>query len=164
MAYFFLILGLVSLGGLGVLHKTADYHECRPSGVNLFLFLWAGLISSVILLLKIGPGQAFLVPLRVMVVAGACGGLSSIAILTLQRALRHGTISTSWLVINLSTAIPTVLSIVIYKEEVGLRRGLSFLLVVIALLLLWWDRRKTEMAKAGAEPMTPAVALGERRA
>jgi hypothetical protein len=31
--------------------------------------------------------------------------------------LRHGKISTSWLVINLSTAIPTVLFILIYRES-----------------------------------------------
>ena len=107
MAYFYLLLGLISLGGLGVLHKMADHQACRPAAVNMFLFLWAGLISAVILLAKVGPERSS-VPWRMMVVAGVCGGFSSMAILTLQRALRHGTISTSWFVINLSTAIPTV--------------------------------------------------------
>jgi drug/metabolite transporter (DMT)-like permease len=162
-AYFFMVLGLLSLGGLGVLHKTADYHGCRPSAVNMFLFSWAGLISAAILLAKFWPKGSLSFPWRVMVVSGICGGLGSIAILTLQLALRHGNISTSWLVINLSTAIPTVLSIVIYREEVGLRRGLSFLFVLTALLLLWWDRRKTEMLNQSLQKAAPEVAFDGKR-
>ena len=90
-----------------------------------------------------------------MAVAAVCGGFGSVAILTLQQALRHGKISTSWLVINLSTAIPTVLSIVIYREQVGLRRSLSFLLVVVSLLLLWWDRKKSEMVNHRRDRSAP---------
>jgi drug/metabolite transporter (DMT)-like permease len=162
-AYLFVLLGLVSLGGLGILHKTADHHQCRPAAVNIFLFVWAGLASAGILLANVGPAQVLSVPWRVMAVAGICGGLGSVAILTLQHALRFGQISTSWLIINLSTAIPTVLSIVIYKEEVGLRRGLSFLLVLIALFLLWRDRRTIELAQRETEPADAAVAADERK-
>ena len=155
MAYFYLLLGLISLGGLGVLHKVADHQACRPAAVNMFLFLWAGLVSVGILLAKVGPERSFSVPWRIIAVAAVCGGFSSVAILTLQQALRHGKISTSWLVINLSTAIPTVLSIVIYREEVGLRRSFSFLLVVASLLLLWWDRKKGETVNPGKNKSAP---------
>ena len=64
--------------------------------------------------------------------------------------MRYGRISTSWLLINLSAAIPTVLSIVVYKEALSLRRALVLLMIVGSLLLLWWDRRKDSMKEAQA--------------
>lgn len=144
MHYFFLILGLVSLGGLGVLHKCADSLDCRPSAVNLFLFAWATLAAAAILLAGTGVVRALSVPPYVVLVGGLCGSISSVAILALQQALRYGEISTSWLIINLSTAIPTALSIVIYKEKVGFRQYASLALAVLALLLLWRDQRNAE--------------------
>jgi drug/metabolite transporter (DMT)-like permease len=146
MNYFFLILGLVSLGGLGILHKCADFIKCRPSAVNLFLFTWAAFLSAAYLAVSAGLGRTVSVPIAVVIVGAICGAIGSVAILALQQALRYGLISTSWLIINLSTAIPTALSIVIYKERLGIRQSLSLLLVGVALLLLWWDRRNAEVA------------------
>lgn len=146
MNYLFLILGLVSLGSLGILHKCADFIRCRPSAVNLFLFSWAALLSGAYLMVSAGLIRAVTVPTTVVIVGGICGAVSSVAILALQQALRYGQISTSWLIINLSTAIPTALSVMIYKEQLGIRQALSLLLVVVALLLLWWDRRIAEVA------------------
>jgi drug/metabolite transporter (DMT)-like permease len=161
MNYLFLILGLISLGSLGILHKCADFVRCRPSAVNLFLFTWAALLSGAYLGVTAGVGRAISVPTTVIAVGGICGAVSSVAILTLQRALQYGLISTSWLIINLSTAIPTALSVVIYKEQLGTRQGLSLLLVVLALLLLWWDRRIAEVAASEKkESRSPAEKVG----
>jgi drug/metabolite transporter (DMT)-like permease len=64
-----------------------------------------------------------------------------VAILTFQIGVRFGNISTSWLIINLSTAVPTLLSIVIYREEVGLRRGIALVAIVLSLFFLWKDQQ-----------------------
>lgn len=163
MNYLFLILGLVSLGGLGILHKCADFIGCRPSAVNLFLFTWAALLSAAYLFSSAGLGQLATMPVSVIIVGAICGAISSIAILALQQALQYGTISTSWLIINLSTAIPTALSIVIYKEHLGVRQSLSLVLAIVALLLLWWDRRNAEVAATGknkSESRTARISSG----
>ena len=38
MPQLYLLLGVVSFGMLGVLHKVSDHRNCRPEGVNLILF------------------------------------------------------------------------------------------------------------------------------
>jgi len=145
MNYLFLLTGLVSLGVLGLLHKSADFLRCRPVVVNLFLFALPAILSAGLLVFK-GTTRPISFPSVVVVAGLLCGAVGSIAILALQNALHYGQISTSWLIINLSTAIPTVLSIVIYKEQVGTRQKLSLVLVVLSLILLWWDRRSTDTA------------------
>jgi hypothetical protein len=154
MSYFYLGMAVFSLGMLGVMHKVADHRSCRPEAINLFLFLWAGAILSAYCLLRdVGflevrdkvvallgtPGKAILV-------AAICGMFAGIAILNFQHGIRFGRISTSWLVINLSTIVPTTLSILIYPEveEVTPKRALSLLLALVSLCLLWLDRRREE--------------------
>src|SRR2546426_9364263 len=116
MGYVFLIMALVALGMLGVLHKVADHRRCRPTAINLFLFLWAAVVVATVAVVWHGAGSLASTPPRVYAVALVCGLFSSLAILTFQQGIRHGEISTSWLVINLSTAIPTILSLIVYHE------------------------------------------------
>jgi drug/metabolite transporter (DMT)-like permease len=65
---------------------------------------------------------------------------ASVAILAFQKGIRFGKISTSWLIINLSTAVPTILSIVCYGEHVGFRRALALGAIVLSLFFLWKDK------------------------
>jgi multidrug transporter EmrE-like cation transporter len=58
----------------------------------------------------------------------------------LQTSLRYGNISTSWLAINLSAGIPTLGSILLYHEQLNLRKACSLSLIVVALVLLWKDK------------------------
>jgi len=146
--YFYLLLAASSLGILGIMHKVADQHRCRPEAVNLFLFLGATLAMSVISVRRFGAGAALNVPAIAWITAAGCGFLASFAILNFQRGIRYGKISTSWLVINLSTILPTLLSIVIYHESVSARRALGLLLSVAALSLLWMERRSEERLAA----------------
>jgi drug/metabolite transporter (DMT)-like permease len=71
--------------------------------------------------------------------------------------LRHGSIATSWLLINLSAGVPTVLSIVFYREAVGWKKALVLVLVVVSLLLLWWDRRVRDEQPDTATAITTEV-------
>ena len=136
--YSFLALAVLCFCGLGVLHKVADFQKCRPSAINAYLFFWACLFITIYTLFL---GSSLKTPREVTGVAIFCGLCASVAILSFQIGVRHGNISTSWLVINLSTAVPTVLSIVIYREEVGLRRAVALIAIVLSLIFLWKDKQ-----------------------
>jgi drug/metabolite transporter (DMT)-like permease len=144
MAYLYLIVAVLALGLLGVLHKVADFRRCRPQAITLFLFLGAATATWVACFWQYGVHPLSGMPWAVAPVGGVCGCLASLAILNFQQGVRHGRIAASWLIINLSTALPTVLSIVIYREHVGTRRAAGLLLALVALVILWLERRREE--------------------
>ena len=145
--YSFLALAVLCFCGLGLLHKVADFQKCRPSAINAYLFFWAWLLMTIY---TFSLGPSLRAPAGVTGVAIFCGLCASVAILTFQIGVRFGKISTSWLIINLSTAVPTVLSIAIYREGVGLRRGIALVAIVLSLILLWWDRQVETAGKVKA--------------
>jgi drug/metabolite transporter (DMT)-like permease len=149
MGYLYLAMAVVSFGCLGVLHKVADHQSCRPQAINAVLFLAAGLALATVTTFKLGAAAWASVPLPAWTVAAACGLCASVAILHFQHGVRYGRISTSWLIVNLSTIVPTILSVLIYTETVSPRRAVSLLLALVALILLWIDRRKEEAAVGG---------------
>ncbi len=144
MGYLFLLFAVASLATLGVLHKVADHSRCHPAAVNLFLFLVAAVVAPVVTFLSGGPGLFGHLPVTVIGLAVLCGMFASVAVLSFQHGIRYGKISTSWLVINLSTAIPAFLSVIVYDECISWRRAMGLCLTGIALLLLWLDRRREE--------------------
>ena len=158
LGHLFLGMSLVALGLIGVFHKVADQYRCRPRAISVSIFFWAGLFTVVYL---IATGKTALVgeaPGKLYLVAGVCGFLAAAAILAFQAGLRYGKgkIATSWVVINLSTALPTILSIVIYKEAVSPGKIVGLILVVLAVLLLWKDKQIDEAAEASLAAAAPA--------
>ena len=158
LGHLFLGMALVALGLIGIFHKVADQYRCRPRAISVSIFFWAGLFTTVYLL---ATGKAALVtetPGMLYLVAVVCGFLAAVAILAFQAGLRYGKgkIATSWVVINLSTALPTILSIVIYKEAVSPGKIVGLILVVVAVLLLWKDKQIDEAAEAGVAADAPA--------
>lgn len=95
---------------------------------------------------KRGPGRD--VPEAPPSVRSIYGVFASAGFWFFQTGLRYGRIATSWLVINLSGAVPTVLALVIYKEQMNLQKGVGFAMAVGALLLMWWDRYQDEGKRA----------------
>jgi drug/metabolite transporter (DMT)-like permease len=140
MSYAYLLMAVASLGMLGVMHKVADHRRCRPAAINFVIFLGAAIAMFCISIWQLGPASVLRVPAVAWITALGCGFLASFATLNFQHGIRHGKISTSWLVINLSTALPTVLSILIYGEAVSVRRAVGLLLAMLALLILWLER------------------------
>jgi hypothetical protein len=147
--YLFLVLAVASFSLLGVLHKVADFRRCRPSAINAYLFLWAWFLTSTYAL---SMNSSLLIPRSAAVVAVSCGLCASVAILAFQVGIRSGKISTSWLVINLSTAVPTLLSILFYREQVGLRRGIALIAITLSLLFLWKDKQMDSTETCELEP------------
>jgi drug/metabolite transporter (DMT)-like permease len=140
-AYIFMLLALLSFAAMGVFHKLADVFHCEPLRLTLFTMGFAALFAVINASLFI-PDSSIGIPGKVILIAVPFGIFTAAAFWFFQRGLRFGKIATSWLVINLSSVIPTVLSILVYREPVNGRKVLVLLLVLISLLLLWWDRSR----------------------
>lgn len=154
LGHVFLGIALVSLGFLGIFHKLGDFKDCRPGAVTVGMFFWATILMSVYVLVAKGPGLVRSTPGSLVALAGVCGVCASAAVFTFQKGLRYGTIATSWVVINLSTAIPTVLSVVVFREKVGWEKMEGFALILISMVLLWKDKQLGEtQAPAATKPL-----------
>ena len=138
----YMLLGLLSFGMLGVLHKVADVKKRTTAGDQ-----------------RVAGGVARSCGVRVRAVrhggrtggaAGRGAGGHSVRHQCLGRhpgvpgRRKHGHIATSWLAINLSAGIPTVASILIYDEPVGMAKALALALIPVSMFLLWQDKKQQE--------------------
>lgn len=135
--HIYLLLALLSFSGIGIVAKLADVKDSRPSAINLLVYLSSFLFLIALNVLFTQHAGA---PQFVKLLALPFGISSALAILALQTSLRYGNISTSWLAINLSAGIPTLGSILLYHEQLNLRKACSLSLIVVALVLLWKDK------------------------
>lgn len=142
--YWFMLGALLCFAGMGVTHKLGDKLHANPRNIAL-LTMAAGF---AITLLRSGLSGSGIrnIPPRVALLAIPFGISAAVALWLFQKGLRHGHIVTSWLIINLSTAIPTVLSIVVYHEALNSRKLFTLVLIAASLVLLWWDRVQTSGA------------------
>jgi drug/metabolite transporter (DMT)-like permease len=145
----FPFIALLGFGLLGIFHKIADHPQCRPRMITMLLLLWAAVLTAIYTL-TINPTGFHHVPLRVIVIGAAAGVLSSLALFSFQASLRYGKISTSWLILNLSVGVPVAISVLAYAEKVTIAKGVGLLLVLAAILLLWWDKKR-DLERTGAD-------------
>ncbi|MGH9309815.1 MAG: hypothetical protein ACRD1U_10600 [Vicinamibacterales bacterium] len=138
----YMVLALLSFSMLGILHKVADVQKSRPSAINALLA--SSSLLFVFLFVLSGTSAGLAVPSRVGLIALPFGVAASVAILAFQAGVKHGPIATSWLAINLSAGIPTVASIVIYDEPVGVAKALALCLIPVSMFLLWKDKKEQE--------------------
>jgi drug/metabolite transporter (DMT)-like permease len=129
---------LAAFSLLGIFAKIADLRNCRPASLYMLLFVCASLLAA-------GAALAANQPLRrtpglVVWVALPFGVCAALAGLAFQTGIRYGEIATSWLIINLSAAIPTLGSILLYREPVSARKIVALLLMAASVLLLWKDK------------------------
>jgi drug/metabolite transporter (DMT)-like permease len=155
MGYFLVFWSLFSYGALGICHKLAERKDCRPQPLTAMLFLSASLGMNVFILFGKGAGEGYVIPTRPFLVAIIGGSIGICALWAFQEGIKHGKIATSWLIINLSSAIPTIGSIIFYNEPVGLKKILILGLIAAAIVLVWMDRlediRRYENEKAENE-------------
>jgi drug/metabolite transporter (DMT)-like permease len=141
----YMLLGLLSFSALGVSHKMADVKNCRPDAINMMLYAWSTIFTGTMVAFWVR--QPLTPPLQVISIAIPFGISASIAILALQAGIRYGNIATSWLAINLSAGIPAIASIVIYGEELNIKKGVALSLIVLSMALLWKDKAEAEKNK-----------------
>jgi drug/metabolite transporter (DMT)-like permease len=144
-----MFLGLMSFGLLGVFHKLADVKKASPKAITAILYL-ASLLFVLVSLAAIQKDTP-LASGRILAIGVPFGLFAGIAILAFQSGIRHGDITTSWLIINLSSAIPTVASILIYKEAVTPTKTAALILIPIAIRLLWKERRESDRLRKAAD-------------
>ncbi len=142
-----MIGGLCCFAGMGVIHKLGDRFHAQPLPLTLAAVFSAGVVSFLAAVLLHGH-FSLAVPSTVILIAMPFGISAALALWFFQTGLRYGHIATSWLLINLSSAIPTLLSAIVYKEPFGFRKAAVLLLVIASLLLLWWDRRNQRSTPA----------------
>jgi drug/metabolite transporter (DMT)-like permease len=136
--YLFALIALFCFAGMGILHKVGDRLKGDPMAISICTMSAAALLSA---LRAAGTHTlAWHLP-PILLIALPFGAAAGFGFWLFQKGLRHGHIATSWLLVNLSAAIPTVLSIVFYREQLGGKKASILLLIVVSLLLLWWDRR-----------------------
>ena len=139
-AYAFMAAGLVSFAAMGIVHKLGDRTGAQPLGIAMFAMMAASLVSFLCAVAFQGSAIRT-IPATAILLALPFGASAALGLWMFQRGLRHGRIATSWLLINLSSGIPTLLSVVFYREALGIRKIIVLVLVIGSLLLLWWDRR-----------------------
>jgi drug/metabolite transporter (DMT)-like permease len=150
MGYFYMVLSLTCFGLIGIFAKVADIRGCKPNAVYTFAYGWSLWFGVLFVLLF--RGADFQVPPVVYAIALPFGVLSVIAGIVFMAGIRYGKISTSWLIINLSAAIPAVGSVIFYHEQVSFKKIMVVALAVVSVILLWKDKqadeaRKTALAK-----------------
>lgn len=144
--YLYMLLSLTSFGMIGIFAKLADTRGCRPSAVYTLAYAWSMLFSALFVVLF--RGGSFAVPGIVYAVALPFGVASAIGGIVFMSGIRYGKISTSWLIINLSAAIPAIGSVLFYGEPVNPRKIVVLLLAVASMLLLWKDKQDDERLQA----------------
>lgn len=149
-----MLAGLFCFAGMGVTHKMGDRWKGNALNIALVAMI-AACIVTLIRATAASPKWFLSFPYRVVLLAVPFGIAAAVALWLFQKGLRLGHIVTSWLLINLSTAIPTILSIVIYHEPLSSRKVLTLALIVASLLLLWWDRRCSSQAPIAIPASTP---------
>jgi drug/metabolite transporter (DMT)-like permease len=153
--YWFMLVGLFSFASMGVIHKLGDRYTCNALNIALFTMATSCVLSLIYAAISQPASLSSWNP-RAPLIALPFGASAAAALWLFQRGLRYGRIATSWLLINLSAAIPTALSVVVYHEPLNLRKAGVLLLIVVSLLLLWWDR-KQDLGKGEAAAVPDPV-------
>jgi len=110
------------------------------------MYAWAMAAATVFAL---QTGRGLQAPTQVYGIAFLFGVSSVIGILALQNGIRYGKISTSWLIMNLSAALPAAGSVLFYHEQVSPRKVLAFALVAVSAFLLWLDKNRDRDKEPG---------------
>ena len=156
LGYIYILLSLTSFGLIGIVAKIADTKLCRPSAVYASAYGWALAFSA--LFIVVVRSADFHAPPEVYWIALPFGVLSALGGIVFMAGIRYGKISTSWLIINLSAAIPAVGSVLFYREPVSPRKVAVLLLAAVSVFLLWKDKQaeeaKSEQANRRAERAT----------
>jgi drug/metabolite transporter (DMT)-like permease len=142
MGYLYMIISLTCFGFIGICAKLADMRGCKPVAVYTLAYGWSLLFGAVFVMFF--RGADFRVPMVIYVIALPFGVASVIGGMVFLAGIRYGKISTSWLIINLSAAIPAVASVVLYHEQVNARRIAVVALAAVAVVLLWKDKQSEE--------------------
>lgn len=141
----FCFLGALSFGLLGCASKLAERRNCQASLLVVYVFAWATL---VMLVRSAGLPSPLSLPFKAAVVAIVCGVCAAVAYYAFQSSIQVGKVSVAWLMMNISSAIPAVVSVFAYKERFSAIKVLALGLVLIALFLIYQGRQTENQLEA----------------
>jgi drug/metabolite transporter (DMT)-like permease len=148
VGYLYMALSMCFLGMIGIFAKLADTWGCKPNAVYTFAYGWSSLFSLFFVIFS--KGGSFGIPIVVYAIALPFGLAGAVAGIAFMSGIHYGKISTSWLIINLSAALPAVGSVIIYHEHMSARRAAVLVLALISLFLLWKDKQADERQHVAA--------------
>jgi drug/metabolite transporter (DMT)-like permease len=159
LGYLYAVVGMICFGMLGILSKLSDRRQCTPSATCRVLFGASTVMMALYVLVAQGGG--FAPPRRIIGIAVVFGILAVTSSWVFLLGIRFGKISTSWVFINLSAAVPVVASTFFYGEKVGFRKLVTLGLVFVAILFLWKDMRDEKKTLRTSEAANSGNPAGE---
>ena len=134
----FVFAAMAFFGVFASLYKVAHLRQCSVTGLTVAMFGSGMLLAAA--LAAVASGRGSWLPVWLAAAACVAGALGVTAVWSFQRALRHGRMATSWLVVNLSQSIAVTGSIVFYHERVNPAKAAALALIVLAVTLLAKDK------------------------
>jgi len=134
----FCFLGALAFGFLACVSKVAEQRNCAASALVVSLFGWATLAMFA---QTFSAGSGFRVPLKVVPLAVGFGICAAVAYFAFQTSIKIGKVTVGWLMMNLSSGVPAVVSIWIYRERLTPIKIVAFCLGLISILCLFWGQR-----------------------
>jgi drug/metabolite transporter (DMT)-like permease len=146
--YIYLLIALICFAGIGILHKVGDRLQCQPLAI-VSITMAAGCIISLFKVCSEEHEQA--ITKDVVIVSIIFGICAAIALWAFQVGIKYGHLATSWLILNMSVAITTSLSVIMYDERISINKGIGLLSMFAAVILLWIDRVHSEKQSPKSE-------------
>jgi len=142
-------LGTLSFGLLGCASKAAERRNCQPSPLLLMVYVWATL---VMLIRSAGLSSPLSLPFKAYAVAVACGICSALAYYAFQLSIGFGQVAVGWLMMNVSSAVPAIVSIFVYGEKLTPLKILALSMVLVSLYFIFLGRRSETKVETSATP------------
>ena len=134
----FCLLGTLSFGLLGCASKGAERRNCQAEAFIVMVYVWA---TIVMVIRTAGVPSPLSLPFKAVAVAIGCGACAAIAYYAFQLSISFGKVAVGWLMMNVSAAIPAIVSIFVYGEKLTRLKIFAFGLALISLFFIFRGRR-----------------------
>src|SRR5271154_2357348 len=111
------VLGALSFGLLACVSKVAQRRNCNSSALVVWLFGWATLAMLGRSLTISHPAHVTASVTAIAILFGIC---AAVGYLAFQISIAVGKVTVGWLMMNLSSGIPALVSIWLYAEKLTL--------------------------------------------
>jgi len=132
----FAFLSLVFFSLFGLFFKLSSYKKCNPIAVNMNTLLFASITAFLFFLISFNQYNGRVVLL------GLCGGtFLFLTFIFILYALRDGKISICWTIYNLGMVIPVIVSVLLWKEAIDIKKITGFVLICSSIILISQDTK-----------------------
>lgn len=137
MSYLYLSLAVLGFGFLNVVVKIGEQKGSSPLGLTTCLFISAGILTSVVLLINPGSHGGFSWQVMCLGVVGGVGG--ALAFTLFLSALSVGHFGLSCTLISLGFVIPVVFSVLFWHDSLGIIKSAGLALIISSVFMLTYS-------------------------